>query len=82
MFRNPSINELLSTCLYGTTQNNNKSLNSIISKRQKDVYVGRTTLSIGASSAVINFNNGTHGTQVMQEYGLKDDVFCTNFCIS
>ena len=33
VFKNLSINELLSTCLYGKTQNNNKYLNSIISKR-------------------------------------------------
>ena len=60
VFSNPSINELLSTCLHGKTQNNNKSLNSIISKRRpKDV--GRTTLSMGVSSVVIHFNNGTHG---------------------
>ena len=38
---------------------------------------------MGVSSAVINFNNGTHGLlQVTQEYGLKEGVFCTNFCIS
>ena len=40
----------------------NKYLNSIISKRcPKYIFVGRTTLSMGVSSAVINFNNGTHG---------------------
>ena len=40
----------------------NKSLNSIISKRcPKYIFVGRTTLSMGVSSAVVNFNNGTNG---------------------
>ena len=58
MFKNLSINKLLLTCLHGKTQNNNKSLNSIISKRcPKYIFVGRTTLSMGASSTVINFNN-------------------------
>ena len=63
MLKNLSINELLSTCLHhGKAQNNNKYLNSIISKRcPKYILVGRTTLSMGVSSAVINFNNGTHG---------------------
>ena len=62
VFRNLSINELLSTSLHGKTQNNNKSLNNIISKRwPKYIFVDRTTLSMGVSSAVINFNNGTHG---------------------
>ena len=59
MFKNLSINELLSTCLHDKTQNN-KSLNDIFSKRcPKYIFVGRTTLSMGVSSAVINFNNGT-----------------------
>ena len=59
VFKNLSINELLSTCLHGKTQNNNKSLNSIISQRSpKYKIVGLTTLSMGVSSAVINFNNG------------------------
>ena len=53
VFKNLSINELLSTCLHGKTQNNNKSLNSIISKRcPKYIFVGRTTLSMDVSSAV------------------------------
>ena len=40
----------------------NKYLNSIISKRcPKYIFVGRTILSMGVSSAVINFNNGTRG---------------------
>ena len=74
MFKNLSINELLSTCLHGKAQNNNKYLNSITSKRcPKYIFVGCTTLGTGVSSGVINFNNGTHGL-----YG----VFCTNFCIS
>ena len=59
VFKNLNINELLSTCLHGKAQNNNKYLNSIISKRcPKYIFVGRTTLSMGVSSAVINFNNG------------------------
>ena len=62
VFKNLNINELLSTCLHGKAQNNNKYLNSIISKRcPKYIFVGHTTLSMGVSSAVINFNNGTHG---------------------
>ena len=57
------------------------SLNTIIWKRcSKEVYVGRTALSLGISSAVINFNNGAHGLlEVKQEYELKDGEFCSNF---
>ena len=48
--------------VYMERHNNNKYLNSIISKRcPKYIFVGRTTLSMDVSSAVINFNNGTHG---------------------
>ena len=62
MFTNLSINELLSTCLHGKAHNNNKYLNSIISKRcPKYIFVGRTILSMGVSSAVINFNMGHMG---------------------
>ena len=59
VFMKLSSDELLSKCLHGKTQNNNDSLNGIVWKRcPKDIYVGRTTLTMGIASAVISFNDG------------------------
>jgi len=64
---------LLSKCLHGKTQNVNESLNGIIWTRcPKRVYVGRKTLEIGVSSAVLEFNNGKEGIfDVMKRAGLS-----------
>ena len=49
-------------CLHGKTQNNSEALNSLIWKRvPKDVFVGRETVEMGVSSAVIHFNDGVNG---------------------
>ena len=84
VFMNLSSDELLSKCLHGKTQNNNESLNGVIWKRcPKDIYVGRTTLTMGVSSAIIDFNEGAHGvSKVMKEYGLDEGDCCRKFCIS
>ena len=68
VFRSLNINELLSTCSHGKTHtNNDESLNSIICKiSPKDML------------AVQRWTWVYH----LQEYGLKECVFCTNFCIS
>ena len=64
----------MSKCLYGKTQNSSGSL--------KRCYVGRTTLSMGASSAVIDFNDSVHGIlKDMKEYGLEEGNLCTHFSI-
>ena len=60
MFMSLASDDLLAKCIHG--KNNNESVSNIIWKRcPKDVYVGKTTLSMGVASAVISFNNGTRG---------------------
>ena len=57
-----SSDELLSKCLHAKTQNNNESLNGNIWKRcPTDIYVGRTTPTMGVAAAVISFNDGVCG---------------------
>ena len=56
-----SSDELLSKCLRGKTRNNNESLIIIWKRCPKDICVGRTTLTMGATFAVISFNDGACG---------------------
>ena len=54
--------DLLEKCLDCETQNNNEAINALIWKRcPKDVFVGKMTLDIGVSSAIINWNDGDAG---------------------
>ena len=64
---------LLSKCLHGKTQNVNESLNGIIwTKCPKRVYVTKKTLEICVSSAVLEYNTGKKGIEiVMNKAGLK-----------
>ena len=53
---------LLERCLHGQTQNCNEALNQLIWKRcPKDVFVGKITIEIGVSSAILSFNEGNAG---------------------
>ena len=62
VFVSLSDDNLLQKCLHGKTQNNNESLNGLIWKRcSKDVFVGRVTLELSITSAVIAFNDGLSG---------------------
>ena len=59
IFKDLGSDSLLKKCLHGKTQNPNESLNQLIWKRcPKDVFVERTALAIGVSSAVLCFNDG------------------------
>jgi len=64
---------LLSKCLHGKTQNVNESLNGIIWTRcPKRVYLGKKTLEMGISSAVLQFNIGRDGIfHVLEVAGLQ-----------
>ena len=77
-----SDDNLLQKCLHGKTQNNNKSLNGLISKCcPKDVFVGRVTLELGVASAVKAFNNGLAGTiEVFNKLNIKPGAFCEKYC--
>ena len=81
---NLSSDQLLSKCLHGKTEDNNESLNGVIWKRcPEDIYVGRTTLTMGVASAVISFNDGAYGIQnVLKEYGMEVGRYCSDFCMS
>ena len=52
----------------GLTQNNNKSLNTLIWKKcPKDVHISRNIIEIGVASAVLEFDNGTQGIRKLYE---------------
>ena len=68
IFQSLSSDDLLTKCLHGQTQNENECLNSMIWKKcPKDVFVSRRVLELGASSAVIEFNDGSCG--IITVYG-------------
>ena len=51
-----------SKCIQSKTPCNNKSLNGMVWKKcPKDVYVGKYSLEMGVSSAVICFNESRNG---------------------
>ena len=77
-----SDDNLLKKCLHGETQNNNESLNDVVWKRcPKDVFVGQSTLEMGAASAVITFNDGQSGIlKVMENYSMNPGENCIRCC--
>ena len=74
IFKDLSTDDLLSKCLHGRTQNANESFNQILwNKCPKTVFVGRTSLELGVSSAVIAFNEGAKGLcKVLENLGIKE----------
>ena len=81
LFMDLSDDNLFKKCLYGQTQNNNESLNSVIFKRcPKDVFVGRLTLAMGVASAVISFNNGQSGIlKIMENLSVNPGENCIRY---
>ena len=62
IFKDLSRGELLEKCLHGQTQNVNEAFNQILwNKCPKNIYVGKDTLELGVSSAVLQFNDGASG---------------------
>ena len=46
-------------------------------------FVGRTTLTMGVTSAVISFNDDACDIlNIMKEYGLEVGKYCSDFCVS
>ena len=82
IFMDLSDDNLLKKCLQGQTQNNNESLNGVIWKRSpKYVFVGRSTLEMGVTSAVINFNDGRSGIlKVMENLSMNLGENCIRYC--
>lgn len=77
IFKDLSKDDLLSKCLHGRTQNANESFNQILwNKCPKTVFVGRTVLELGISSAIIAFNEGAKGLgKVLENLGIKEGKF-------
>lgn len=82
IFIDLSKDSLLEKCLHGKTQNNNECLNNMLwCKCPKSVYVGRNVMEMGASSAIICFNDGVGGIiNVITESGLDPGVFTARYC--
>ena len=82
IFMDLSDNDLLEKCLHGKTQNNNECLNGMLWKKcPKATYVGRDVLEMGASSAIICFNEGTSGIlNVMTKSGIEPGNFSKIYC--
>ena len=83
IFRDLGSDTLLEKCLHGKTQNPNESLNQIIWKRcPKDVFVERTALSVGVSSAVLCFNDGLRFLEkVFLELRMDVGINLQNYCL-
>ena len=72
VFLELSSDELLKKCLHGQTQNSNEALNHIVWKKcPKNIYVSRTILELGVYSAILEFNEGSFGVDlVFKQYGI------------
>lgn len=77
IFKSLSADSLLEKCLHGQTQNVNESLHRVIwQKCPKAVYTSRNVIEIATASAVINFNDGAHGIEmVMKRLGITPGKF-------
>ena len=72
-----SSNDLFKKCLHGKTQNPNQSFNNIIwTKCPKAVCVSRAVLEMGVNSAVLEFNEGSHGINgVYSHFGFPGGIY-------
>ena len=82
IFSDLSNETLLSKCLHGKTQNANEAINNMIwAKCPKNVYVQRSVLEMGVSSAVINYNDGACGIlNVIKNANMEIGYFTKKFC--
>ena len=84
IFERLSKDELLDKCQHGMTQNANESLNQLIWKRcPKNVFLERTALTVGVTSAVLQFNDGQKSlVTVLEKLGVKPGAVMQSYCIS
>ena len=84
IFLRLSEDSLLTRCLDGKTQNQNKSLNGMIWDRlPKQVFVGSDVLRLGVYDAVAHFNIGANAAvNVFNKMGISRGQFCLNECHS
>ena len=69
--------DLLKKCLHGQTQNPNESFNNIIwTKYPKAIHVSRAVLEMSVNSAVLEFNEGSHGVNgVYSHFGFPGGIY-------
>ena len=82
VFISMSNEKLLSKCLHGKIQNDNKSLIGLIWKRcPKDAFVGCTTLELGVASAIISFNVLGGVVKVFSELNISPGKYAEEHCL-
>ncbi|GFX65550.1 uncharacterized protein TNCV_5082861 [Trichonephila clavipes] len=81
VFNDLSQPKLLQKCLGGKTQNNNQSINSLISKLcLKTLGCGRKIVDISTNEAIVIFNDGNQDRlKIMQSLGLIVGQFAHKF---
>eukprot|EP00112_Aurelia_sp_Birch-Aquarium-sp1_P019844 Seg4999.1 transcript_id=Seg4999.1/GoldUCD/mRNA.D3Y31 product="hypothetical protein" protein_id=Seg4999.1/GoldUCD/D3Y31 len=77
IFTDLSSDHLLEKCVHGLTQNVNEALHGVLwSKCPKETFNARPIVEIAASSAVVNFNDGSKGIEeVMKRLGIAPGRF-------
>ena len=77
IFEDLSKEELLKRCLHGKTQNANESFNNIVwLKCPKTVFVNRQNIELGVNSAILQFNDGTHGiVNVLEQFSIRYGIY-------
>ena len=83
IFKDLGDDKLIQKCLHGKTQNPNESLNQIIWKRcPKDVFIERTALTLGVSSAVLHLNDGQRFLEkLFIDLNMHTGVNVSNYCL-
>ena len=78
VFKNLVMTDLLERCVGGYSQNNNESLNSKIWKIcPKTGFLGRKTVQIAVSDAIITFNDGMKARlKVLEKLELDVGNYC------
>ena len=73
--------ELLQKCLLGATQNRNESFNNLVRARApKTEFVGKATIEIATSHAVLVFNSGRKALlPILECMGIHPGPLCTTY---
>eukprot|EP00795_Rhopilema_esculentum_P000086 gene86-9701_t len=84
IFKDLSSNNLLERCLHGQTQNSNESLNKHIWQRcSKTMFSARHIVEIATASAVLYYNDGSRGLNlVLAKLGIAAGTFTNQMAIA
>ena len=64
----------INTSLHGKTHNANESFNWL--KSPKSVFVNEQSIELGVNSAILQFNNGAHGTsKALEQFSIKHGIY-------